>query len=1082
MTTKQTVYPDDVLTGSHQKTAPISVDGTLYTEPEVLGESVAAYEGTDGAAPTFVTNALALPSVSTPPPQEITLRGVADAAHSSVAVTSRVIPLPSEYVAGDHLEVIVETQTIVSNDPGAPNTPSGWEQRTTQYPSVTLKPRITKFFKRATVDYASEQDVTITFPSSEVFHAVSRAWSGVSASNPYDIDEADIARTHGAYPDAPEPGAVTTQTPGAVVVVDAMGSKTDGFGTNSVSTSANYTKSQDEVPNDLAFANCYRTIDNPQVEQPGGYSWQYIQHFTAITDVLRADQGGVMAVLIQSASDGTEGAQLDPADYPRVGAQNEVQVVSDPTGAGGTWKITFDGEESTSMGANVNAGNLENELEGLSNISPGDVLVEGGPLQDEPLIVTFQGQYAETAVPLMTTNDAAIIVERQEFGSPEIIFDFEGVRNIPRAGPSNEPQLHFWSKIIDPYTPGARLITTLADHDFLTGWSQALLIIGSLDPTTPIEVIGTATSPASRNNTATWVGITPLTAGAKIVAVLAKALHAGFYDDEPSFPEGADGYTPVAQVGGSATTLDVWLSPPVDAIAADPPSSAFWSGDREIWTSFLLALKPSSPSSAGGDLNESVDEESESTWIEIAGAGGDMFEILELDMTPVPTDAYVTGMQIEFSHESTSSSPLRVTLVGIDGSGNPTLATEHKIGYVPTPAGSAVEVTTAKWTGFPDGSKFSDFSRYGVMIRSSQVTAGLASHRLYWVRAVVEFEENGPVVSDVLGTEVAGTSFSWSFSGDFPMTHYQVVLARGEVTDLDDTQTMADDVTDPGPLQKYFDSGKVPGAAVGYTLAGHMMHSNNTVAVRAWATLPNGESVVSDWAQDQFDSSDSQATVADQTNQPVFDPDTITMSIDLIVPAGVSRAWIVESVDGGTIFGEPKEFAIAGSGTVQVQFTPSLNANVTYRVSFDDGPHTSASFSKPIGTGLVDTAADGWYLTVPSDVSLNGRIDVEDYDLESGRISQVTEQPGAALVASSPMLSDRMTITVRTLTTAERERMEQVAAASKVEVTDTWGRRWTFAPAEPVPNKAMKLRDTVANSEILRDAHRFTLRLIEVPQ
>lgn len=86
---------------------------------------------------------------------------------------------------------------------------------------------------------------------------------------------------------------------------------------------------------------------------------------------------------------------------PYGGRANEVQTVTvDATG--GTFTVTFDGEQTDALAFNVSAAAFQAALEGLSNIDPGDVTVTGGPGDaggTTPYVLTFGGQYAFQDVP-----------------------------------------------------------------------------------------------------------------------------------------------------------------------------------------------------------------------------------------------------------------------------------------------------------------------------------------------------------------------------------------------------------------------------------------------------------------------------------------------------------------------------------------------------------------------------------------------------------------------------------------------------------------------------------------------------------
>jgi hypothetical protein len=92
----------------------------------------------------------------------------------------------------------------------------------------------------------------------------------------------------------------------------------------------------------------------------------------------------------------------------RDGGTNEVQSVAVTSASGGTFKLTFDGQQTAGINHNASAANVQSALEALSNIAPGDVVCAGGALSSAPVTVTFTGAYEGTNVPQMTVDDALL--------------------------------------------------------------------------------------------------------------------------------------------------------------------------------------------------------------------------------------------------------------------------------------------------------------------------------------------------------------------------------------------------------------------------------------------------------------------------------------------------------------------------------------------------------------------------------------------------------------------------------------------------------------------------------------------------
>jgi hypothetical protein len=89
--------------------------------------------------------------------------------------------------------------------------------------------------------------------------------------------------------------------------------------------------------------------------------------------------------------------------------RNEVQVIT-PTGTveGGTYTLTFDGQTTAPIAAGASAATVQAALEALSNVAPGDIVVTGGPLTEQPLVLTFGGAYAGVDVPQVTVDGSGL--------------------------------------------------------------------------------------------------------------------------------------------------------------------------------------------------------------------------------------------------------------------------------------------------------------------------------------------------------------------------------------------------------------------------------------------------------------------------------------------------------------------------------------------------------------------------------------------------------------------------------------------------------------------------------------------------
>jgi hypothetical protein len=88
-------------------------------------------------------------------------------------------------------------------------------------------------------------------------------------------------------------------------------------------------------------------------------------------------------------------------------AASEVQTVTiTGTPTGGTFRLTYDGQQTATIAYNAIAGAVQTALETLSNLAPGDVTVGGGPGPGTPYTVTFGGTLASLDVDEMTATHA----------------------------------------------------------------------------------------------------------------------------------------------------------------------------------------------------------------------------------------------------------------------------------------------------------------------------------------------------------------------------------------------------------------------------------------------------------------------------------------------------------------------------------------------------------------------------------------------------------------------------------------------------------------------------------------------------
>lgn len=776
---------------------------------------------------------------------------------------------------------------------------------------------------------------------------------------------------------------------------------------------------------------------------------------------------GDTAILVFGITDETDTAQV--GTVPATTGQNENQTL-DSDHTGGTFELDFDGQVTTASldAAAETAANVELALEALSNLAVGDVTVTGGPLpaqinieftaaralNDQPEIVPVDsGTGGTDGVVVTTVNDGAAVRN----------FAFEGVMNIPRGGDQFQPMGHVYSLDLNSGDAGVDVDIQFADHGTLRSLVAIMGIVTNLDGGAPIEVFSTDEGNAERFGS--FPSVTPLTNGAKVMAVLMKALDggAGTYftaSDSPAVPSGLIG---MVEGLSDAITATAWLSGVLDTDPFDAPDAS-WS-QLSLWATAMLVLQPVAAASAGASLAAVTDAEDVQTWIDISNAAGSMNEVLELDLSTIPADAVITAANVEIGHSASVRNPLRAVLVGIDPDDTVRPAVEQApSGYYPTPLGTLVEIATADWQTIADGTPLASFDRLGVRIISSEAHPFVADHHVFWIRSRISYDEGGPVVSNVAGPVSAGDPFTWDYASGSGLgqTHYQLMVIEGSAQDPD-AATVAANPLEAATGEIVFDSGQVASnLARSLTVEDAPLgRGTQTLAVRAWAMTSSGVSVVSDWDTADFDIPGSPVGPGAQAVDPVFDPVTGGVDVEVTVPASVSRAWLLRSEDSGatwaTTQGSPFTVTPLGTETITDFFAPTLVSTIRYRVTFDDGGNRETEIPVAVeaapGTDISTPAAE-WYFRVDDDPTLNTPVFVQDWKTRQGLRTQVAEQGGAddtepsrALVASSKPLATTLELNIWLRSGAERRAVVEVLRSGlPIRVSDIWGREYLMKP------------------------------------
>lgn len=1083
MTTTLTVAPKADLAGDWELTPPLPVDGSVFTLPGLLGFDTAGYDGGDSAAPATATP-LFLPTL---PVQigEIELVGEDHVVFNDPATYSATHNAPIPTVSGgilanDHIEIVISQQE--NPVPGAATSVAGFAllAGTDTAPPTAWIPRMELFYKKAVGGESG--NVVVTIPSAKRLSIRTRVWRNVDPDDPY----GSVTPSNDYGYGNPIPTAVTTADDNAVVVVTVAGNKAGGL--TPATISAGYTLMDDTSDEDRSWVDCYKKVPTAGVETPSSWTWAPDQWGVIVTALKPAETTTVKMALCTSVADETATTALTSGvELPAINATQLIQQ----NATSGTFSLTYAGQTTAAIAYDATAAAVESALEALSNIGSGDVTCTGGPLDDSAVQVEFTGALAATDVSLLVEASGDVSITETQRGRAQEQFTKRTDFNIPRSGGDYEPQMHLWE--LDPvdYTAGDPVFITVSSHGTNHSWAAILLVFDKTSDTSWLETLGTETS-GDDVSQGEWGTITPATEGSRVLGFFAKSSDGTQYV-VPAGPSTPSRYS-VIEALADGTTLSAFLSPPIGS-RAEKPSPVSWSGSEDFATG-LVSVKPE-VAAGGGSLFSKVSTVDETTWLELAGSAGKMYEVLEFDLMSLPTAAVITAASISFAHSSNVSSALRIALCGINDDDTIVLAQEHQLGYRPSSTSTVETVETAQWTELEDASALWTFDRLGVVLFSTSAAAGIEEHKLYWVNALLEYEEGGPVVSNVAGPTNPGDPITWEYSSDSGLvsTAYQLMVVYGSAQDPD-AAVVADNPMDPATGEIVYDSGKVfDSVARSLTISdAPLARDTCTFAVRAWARLPTGDEIVSDWSTDSVDISGSAPSAPAQSTNPSWTPTTGGVQLTVATPASVSRAWILRSVDSGstwTVATEigPTTVTPSSSAVIVDYFAPLAINSLRWQVVFDDGPMEETSTPVRVG-GDFDTftGTEGWYLMAPDNPALNMVLapisegpDVVQVGESRPRRSTVSEQEDAAIVATTLPLATRLEISVRTLNKADREELTALLESGlRLRLVNILGREWYVQVVGEVSTSLMQIQPLTSELTQLRDAHVTRFSAIQV--
>jgi hypothetical protein len=135
------------------------------------------------------------------------------------------------------------------------------------------------------------------------------------------------------------------------------------------------------------FGNSGSTPTTPNIEPIG----------ESIISISNMNTKVPVGATVKFGSDETEYTVTATVDGGGTNEQQKIQI--DDAVSGGTFKLTYNGEDTTTIAYNAAAGVVEDALEALSTIGVGNVTVSGASPE---WTVTFQGTFAATDVMLIT--------------------------------------------------------------------------------------------------------------------------------------------------------------------------------------------------------------------------------------------------------------------------------------------------------------------------------------------------------------------------------------------------------------------------------------------------------------------------------------------------------------------------------------------------------------------------------------------------------------------------------------------------------------------------------------------------------
>ena len=1079
MTTKTETLqlpPSADLDGAWEGIEPLLVDAIPYERVEILAAYSKAYEAGDGTGPG-TDNFFILPDLGTEQAAQDIVVVDSTEYDTGAYETNHPFKYPAKadkpILEGDL--ILVATTTWSSAVTGAPATPSGFTSRGSwKDAGDTYSPRLTLFYKVATGSESGEIDIDISGVSSGApLSGVVVVYRGVDQSSPWSTSTAGPDHANAPNPDG---DAITPAHDGARVLSIVAARRWNGD--PSAQPPASFSIDVEQFGNPSRGVSIAGLESTATEVNPGAWDYE-TDAYTVITEALRPAEtyGTELTLLLAVVGVGGVSA-VGGAINGLVEGTDEVQTISSSLGSG-TFTLSFDGDTTGALDFDATAAEIETELLGLTSLPfSGDVIVSGGPLDQEDVYVEFRNTRSAEDVPLITTSSGSVTVTETVEGVEAIGFSDVADAEIPRTNGSGSPEMQLMA-LTTEYIPGRRVGFLTGPGAFKT-WAAFLLICSKIDTVAPVADATEATP--GEGQSLDLGSITPTDSGVRVLSIVSKALETGNYPVAASGVSRPSGTVRAAGAVGDSCSIDGLLSGPVPAVERNLGLVA-WP-IIEKYSAVTVSLVPASPATAGIDTYEVLGAGTD-RYMEVGHATSNLYHVVEVGLDSIPSDAVLVAGTVQFTHESDDEHEIQVILVGINSDGTIEPCEEQGRGFVALPLGSVVQAETVRWTETADGSPLNDFNRLGIAFVSTSTAPALTEHRVYSAVLELEYVAGGPVVANVVGPTDAGDPLAtWDYesAGGLPQVYYEVMVIRGN--NQDPLLAVDDDPWQGTTGNKVFHSGLLTGPDVrSFSLTDYPLYNgDNTVAVRAWTRI-NGALVSSDWSTDNFNITGSPPSAPTFSSGPALNADTGAVEMTVNTPASVSRAFVAKSTDGGTTFalvahGGPFEVTPSSTATVRDP-NPVTGEAALYRVIVDDGETSESNWVN--WSGPYTPTLTEWYLVDPTDEALAMDIFVVDVEVERSKRTVRSRQEGRSAVGSSGQLGDIIRATIRVITPTERATLESMIQSDNVLwLADPLGRSWYVRPGDSSDYQMLRTAPTGDDLANIRDAHDITVELVEV--